>query len=160
MGTVSLTYEQLGARLGLSPTAARMRAKRRHWPASRGNDGLARVEVDESELAAEQAEAERRPEHVHEQLAEQFRTEAERWRTAAEERAIALARAEGEAAGLRLLADELRARIGTLEQGRDHERRQLQELVDELRTQVARERSRRREAEALARRPWWRKLLG
>jgi hypothetical protein len=161
MGKVSLTYEELGHQLGLSSSAAaRMRAKRRHWHTIRGNDGLARVEVDESELVAERAEVERQPEHVRERLVEQFRTEAERWRTLAEERGTALARMEGEATGLRMVLDELRARVTTLEQGRDHERRQHQELVDELKAQVARERGRRREAEARLALPWWRRLLG
>ena len=50
MGMVHLTYEELGERLGLSPQAARMRAKRRRWAVTKGNDDRARVSVDESEL--------------------------------------------------------------------------------------------------------------
>src|SRR5687768_1538352 len=56
MGMMQLTYEELAGRLGLSPRAARMRAKRRKgWTISTGNDGRARVSVDESELVAEGA---------------------------------------------------------------------------------------------------------
>ena len=50
---LQLTYEQLGERLGLAAHAARMRARRRRWPVTPGNDGRARVTVDESDLAAE-----------------------------------------------------------------------------------------------------------
>jgi hypothetical protein len=143
---VHLTYEELGERLGLSAHAARMRAKRHHWPNAPGNDGRTRVSVDESELAAESARAgEREPSRAgHSALqdvdhwrtrATELQEEAERWRTVAEERSTALARLE-ERAG------------------------QLQERLDRERALAEQERTRADRLEAELRRPWWRKLLG
>jgi hypothetical protein len=49
----SLTYQELGDRLGINAEAARAIARRRRWPTMRGNDGRARISVEEAELAAE-----------------------------------------------------------------------------------------------------------
>jgi hypothetical protein len=43
--TVSLTYQQLADRLGIDMQSARRRVLRSKWPKTRGNDGLARVQV-------------------------------------------------------------------------------------------------------------------
>jgi hypothetical protein len=113
---VRLTYQELAARLNLSPQAARMRARRRRWPVTRGNDGKARVNVDEAELAAEAERVhpnvhERSPEPAPERSPHEGEHEAERWRTLAEERGMALARAEGELAATNRLVDELRREL-------------------------------------------------
>jgi hypothetical protein len=155
MGMVQLTYEELAQRLGLSPRAARMRAKRRKgWTITTGNDGRARISIDESELAAESARspsAERarvpaRAVHVpvhegNEQSATDAEARVEQWRSAAEDRAVALARAEGENRVLReALARE-------------------RELVEEHRARADRLEAELRQLQEEARRPWWRKLL-
>jgi hypothetical protein len=43
--TVSLTYQQLADHLGIDMQSARRRVLRSKWPKTRGNDGLARVQV-------------------------------------------------------------------------------------------------------------------
>jgi hypothetical protein len=48
--SVTLTYAELAARLGRTEIAAKSLAKRKRWRRSTGNDGLARVTLDESEL--------------------------------------------------------------------------------------------------------------
>jgi len=50
MTTLRLTYEELGARVGRSPEGARMLTRRRRWRVEKGNDGKARVLVDEADL--------------------------------------------------------------------------------------------------------------
>ena len=46
----SLTYAQLGERLGCTPGAARALAGRKRWPRTLGNDGKARVMADLTEI--------------------------------------------------------------------------------------------------------------
>ena len=46
----SLTYAELGQRLGISPEAARKKAKAARLPSTLGNDGKRRVSVDFCEL--------------------------------------------------------------------------------------------------------------
>src|SRR5689334_3994425 len=68
--TVSLTYEELAARLGIDMQSARRRALRQRWPKTRGNDGRARVAVPAAVLPAAGATAaaadatRRRDDHV------------------------------------------------------------------------------------------------
>jgi hypothetical protein len=50
MSVESLTYAALGARLTISPEAARSLARRRRWPRSLSDDGKALVSVDLAEL--------------------------------------------------------------------------------------------------------------
>jgi hypothetical protein len=50
MSTESLTYAELGDRLGTSPEAARSFARRMRLPRKPGNDGRARIIVDLSEI--------------------------------------------------------------------------------------------------------------
>lgn len=50
MATIRATYEELGERLHKSPNAVRLLARRRHWHVEEGNDGKARVVVEEAEL--------------------------------------------------------------------------------------------------------------
>jgi hypothetical protein len=49
-GPLRLTYNELADRLGVSPEAARIRARRRGWPVGIGNDGKAVVTVWPSDL--------------------------------------------------------------------------------------------------------------
>jgi hypothetical protein len=112
---VRLTYAALGAQLGLSAAAARMRAKRNGWPITTGNDGKALVEIDESELAAARTEAEQPTQHLPERSGEQAERapeQAEQPATVAREVAdlrVELARAEERILGRDALLDELRA---------------------------------------------------
>lgn len=53
MTSIVVTYRELGKRLGLSPEAARKRAKARGWRVVAGNDGRARVQVSDADLVAE-----------------------------------------------------------------------------------------------------------
>jgi hypothetical protein len=46
----SLTYQQLGERLGCTPGAARALANRKRWPRTLGNDGKARVMAEIEDL--------------------------------------------------------------------------------------------------------------
>jgi hypothetical protein len=48
--TLRLTYKELAERTGRTPEGARMLARNHHWRIERGNDGKARVAVDEAEL--------------------------------------------------------------------------------------------------------------
>jgi hypothetical protein len=136
-----LTYAALGAQLGLSAAAARMRAKRNGWRITIGNDGRALVEIDESELAAARTEPEQPPEQPAQRLPERLAEQAERApeqpeqpdtvaREVADLRA-ALARAEERILGKDALLEELRRQL-------EHERRQNEWL----------------------RRPWWQRWLG
>jgi hypothetical protein len=50
MTTLRLSYAELAKRIGRSAEGARMLARRRHWPVTRGNDGKATVLVEEAEL--------------------------------------------------------------------------------------------------------------
>src|SRR3954447_22402754 len=49
MPTVSLTYPELATRLGRSEDAVKSLVKRKRWRRSIGNDGLARVTLDDAE---------------------------------------------------------------------------------------------------------------
>src|SRR3712207_871959 len=51
MPSVTMTYAELAARLGRTESATKSLAKRKRWRRSVGNDGLARITVDEDELA-------------------------------------------------------------------------------------------------------------
>ena len=50
MSTESLTYTELGDRLGASPEAARSLARRLRLPRKPGNDGKVRIIVDLAEI--------------------------------------------------------------------------------------------------------------
>jgi hypothetical protein len=50
MATESLTYGELGDRLGTSPEAARSLARRLRLPRKPGNDGKVRIIVDLAEI--------------------------------------------------------------------------------------------------------------
>jgi excisionase family DNA binding protein len=136
-----LPVDEAAKLLGISPDAVRKRIRRGKLEARQGNDGLLRALIPSDVLLDKDGTPPDTSGHVLDSLGQE-RTETERWRALAEERGMALAHAGGElAAGQRTEAA-------------------LRELVEELRTQVSRERGRRREAEAKLARPWWRRLLG
>jgi excisionase family DNA binding protein len=129
-----LPVDEAAKLLGISPDAVRKRIRRGKLEARQGNDGLLRVLIPSDALLDKDGTRPDMSGHVQDSLGQ----EIERWRSLAEERGMALSRAEGElTAGQRTEAA-------------------LRELVDELRAQLSRERGRRREAEARLTRRWWR----
>jgi hypothetical protein len=54
--TVSLTYAELGQKLGIKAMSAKALSLRRRWPHTKGNDGKARVAVPVSVLRDREAE--------------------------------------------------------------------------------------------------------
>jgi hypothetical protein len=110
MTILRLTYEELGERIGRSAEGARMLARRRHWRIETGNDGKARVLVDEAELVVRPTGRPPGPDQAEiVQLSGLQATVL-----ALTERA---AKAEGENAALHQLIDEFRAAL-TREQAR------------------------------------------
>jgi hypothetical protein len=104
MTTLRLTYEELGARVGRSPEGARMLARRRRWRVEKGNDGKARVLVDEADLVVRPTGRPPGPD-----LAEIVQLSGlQATVLALTERA---AKAEGENAALHQLIDEFRAAL-------------------------------------------------
>lgn len=130
MPMLRLTYAELAERTGHNAEAARALARRRRWRIERGNDGKARVLVEEDELAVrppgQPAGRDRADGRVAQLEAERDRLQVELLDVTAR-----AARAEGEAAALRDALADLSGR--------------LDRATDELRD---------------LRRPWWRRLLG
>jgi hypothetical protein len=125
MTTLRLTYEELGERIGCSAEGARMLARRRRWRVEKGNDGKARVLVDETALVVRPTG---RPPGHDQPPPETAETEALRAQVLAlTERA---AKAEGENAA-------------------------LHQLIDEFRAALEREQARGDRLEEALRRPWW-----
>ncbi len=148
---VSLTYAELAARLGRSEAAAKSLAKRKSWRRTVGNDGLARIVVDDQEQLSDLAnpnrrgigrppansararEVEPRPNPVHELLAKLAVAEAlsidrKAALDEANDRAVGLAR---ELEGARVLAaavEPLRGTVEALKVALDAERSRLAEL--------------------------------
>jgi regulator of protease activity HflC (stomatin/prohibitin superfamily) len=148
-----LSYAELGRRLGITADGARVRARRKHWPVIRGNDGQAKVRVLVADLPEHVPDmSEHEPNSLAERIDElrdelhEARQQVEHWRTEAEQARLAAATAKAEA--------EAQVKITRAEAERDAARAQAQaearvETIAEL-----------RELLAEARRPWWRKLLG
>jgi hypothetical protein len=104
MTTLRLTYEELGERIGCSAEGARMLARRRRWRVEKGNDGKARVLVDEADLVVRPTGRPPGPD-----LAEIVQLSGlQATVLALTERA---AKAEGENAALHQLIDEFRAAL-------------------------------------------------
>ena len=128
----SLTYAELGARLGVSPEAARKKAKAAGLPSTLGNDGRRRVSVDFCELRHTRRPARHQPERVE---------------------------AEASSAVLAQKLVELREEVArtsvqaTIEASLQVQIRGLEALIEEMRAD--------RDAwRALAQQPWWRRLVG
>jgi hypothetical protein len=126
MAIVRLTYAQLGERIGMTPEAARMLARRRHWQITKGNDGKAVVVVDDGELVVRPAG--RPPERPAGQPADttglerELRSRIAELQETADQRAAELlamtaraASAEGEAKALRDALADLAARLDRAE---------------------------------------------
>jgi uncharacterized protein involved in exopolysaccharide biosynthesis len=177
----SLTYQELGDRLGINAEAARAIARRRRWPTMRGNDGRARISVEEAELAAESVRTPaatlegpvivRSDGHLDTRadagLVAELRerltaVQVERDRLAGElaearERAI---RAEAEAQAARTIAAAEIEAVRQAAEDRVAARNAAIEVLQATRDDLA-ARLDRAEAELRdARRPWWRRVLG
>jgi hypothetical protein len=129
-----LPLAEAAHRLGITVDALRKRARRGLVEVRKGNDG--RINV----LVTGQPAAGQEPDNLDEVL--DLRAEVERWRSLAEERGLALARAEAqvEAARAVAVADVATARA---------EVEAAERIVADLKAQVAWHRL-----------PWWRRLLG
>ena len=128
----SLTYAELGARLGVSPEAARKKAKAARLPSTLGNDGRRRVSVDLCELRHTRRPAGHRPERAGPEASPDLR-----------------------AGELDLLREEIaRTSVQAAIEASLQERiRGMEALLEEMRTD--------RDAwRALAQQPWWRRLVG
>jgi hypothetical protein len=142
-----LNLTEAAHRLGWSRERLRSHARRGRMRTMRGNSGelLVLVTSDLTGVAGpgrSDRGGRTRAVKAADRSSAEAAQQAERWRALAEERGRALARAEGElAAGQRTEAA-------------------LRELVDELKAQLARERSRRHDVEVRLARPWWRRWLG
>jgi hypothetical protein len=156
MTALRLTYEELGNRIGRSTEAARGLDRRQRWRVEKGNDGKARVIVDEGDLTGWQPDVhlvihpagrvdDGRTDRVDRPDADELQALRAECDRLLEALMVSRERAAG-AEGKLAKADEASAA--------------LRELVDELKAQVARERARRHEIEARVLRPWWRKLIG
>jgi hypothetical protein len=155
MTTLRLTYEELGNRIGRSTEAARGLARRKRWRVEKGNDGKARVIVDEGDLTGWQPD-------VHPSIHPNVRMDDGRIdrveRPDTDELQALRAERDRLLEALMVSRERAAGAEGKLAKA-DEASAALRELVDELKLQVARERGRRHEIEARALRPWWRKLF-
>lgn len=128
----SLTYAELGQRLGISPEAARKKAKAARLPSTLGNDGKRRVSVDFCELRHTRRPAGDRPERSKPDLRPDIRA--------------------GE-------LDKLREEIARTSVQAAIEA-SLQERIRGLETFLEEMRADRDAWRAQAQRSWWRQLVG
>jgi hypothetical protein len=184
MTTVRLTYDQLAERTGRSPEGARMMARRKRWRIERGNDGKARVIVDEPELVVQPPERTtgRPPGHLNGERPADHPANGS-GELVAELRAR-LDKTEGEASEFRQQVTNLQVEVADLRVQAAKAQEQVvaaravaiadvataqadaaakDAVVAELRAQIEREIAR---GDALAaqlaeaRRPWWRRWIG
>lgn len=126
-----MTYAEAGEALGISPPSVKQKARRGRWARQAGNDGKSRVAVPNDLLEVKAATPpEAKPE------ASEVSTPAT---SPVHE---ALARLEGEMAGLRAAVDAERRRA---------------DLAEARATELREDRDRWHQA---AIRPWWRRLAG
>jgi hypothetical protein len=150
MSIESLTYAELGDRLGASPEAARSLARRLRLPRAPGNDGKVRITVDLAEIQYKPLPARRRSGH---------RTEIDGLNARVEQLEGELARLEVEKQCLEVRAAGHRADF-------ECERERCDTLVTETLklgqlAMSAREKAARLEGElsaTWARSRWWRRL--
>ncbi len=128
----SLTYAELGQRLGISPEAARKKAKAARLPSTLGNDGKRRVSVDFCELRHTRRPAGDRPERSKPELRPDVRA--------------------GERAELREEAARTYVQAA-IEASLQERIRGLETLLEEMRA----DRDAWRDQ---AQRSWWRRLVG
>jgi hypothetical protein len=108
MTTLRLTYEELGERIGRSAEGVRMLARRRRWRVEKGNDGKARVLVDEAAMVVRPTG---QPPGQEEAAAGRPSAETEALRAAVLALTERTARAEGENAVLRERIADLKAEL-------------------------------------------------
>jgi hypothetical protein len=108
MTTLRLTYEELGERIGRSAEGVRMLARRRRWRVEKGNDGKARVVVDEAELVVRPTG---RPPEQDQAVFTQVNAETEQLRAAVLALTERAGKAEGELAATNRLVEELRREL-------------------------------------------------
>lgn len=77
----SLTYAELAARLGISPEAARKKARTAKWPVRLGNDGKARVSVDFADIRPARPPSAQRPEDVRQNRVHELQQQVEALRS-------------------------------------------------------------------------------
>jgi uncharacterized coiled-coil protein SlyX len=159
MNDVSMTYAELAERLGIGVDAARIRAKRRRWPVTMGNDGRSRVLVPTEAIPErtpdpDGADSPTLPDRVGiiaelrgiiaEQRAELEQACQEREALAVLREKLARAEERAEAARAVAAADVAAAKAEAAANER---------VIAELKAMLAAERER-------ADRPWWRRLIG
>jgi hypothetical protein len=147
MPILRLTYEELAKRIGRSSEAARALVRRHRWPVEHGNDGKARVLVDEREV---DARPDGRPPGHHPDASGRVRGDDHALQLLADE--LQAVRADRDRLAQDLIAARERAA------GAEGESRALRERVDDLKAQMDRERTRADRLEARLARPWWRWL--
>jgi hypothetical protein len=137
--TVWLTYGELGERLHTSAEGARRRALRAHWPRQPGNDKRTRVGVPADVLA---------------DLSNLRGDCSGPACPSADAPLPALARLEGELAGLWEALAEARLRASAADALASEERARADKAIAAFESLAQ-----RLEARAAARRPWWRRLV-
>jgi hypothetical protein len=138
MGEEWLSYAQLAERLGCTAAAARRRAQRMRWPRTKGNDGRARVLVPEGELP---------------------QPREDRTGAAQPDQSAAVARLEGELAGLREALAEARARAdgeSARAAGAESRASELAKAVEDMARALEAARSSAENSAVAPRRPFWR----
>jgi hypothetical protein len=149
MSIESLTYAELGDRLGASPEAARSLARRLRLPRRPGNDDKVRVTVDLGEIQYKPLPA-RRPARDHRAETDALNARIEQLR--AELAKVEKRRIEVSAAGHRADFERERERCNTL---------MVEALALAKHAMSAREKAARLEGELAAHRVggWWRRLV-
>lgn len=151
--TIALPYDELAARLGITPASARNRVRRRGWHRTRGNDGRARVHVPldmlppdgdtdapltvptcaptDERIASPSDGASLSTDAVRDELVARVRAEAELEAVRERETALVerLADAQGERDHWRNHASELTRLLDAMRAERDHPRGLLARLL-------------------------------
>jgi hypothetical protein len=165
-----LTYDQLAERTGRSPEGARMLARRRRWRIERGNDGKARVIVDEPELVVRPPERPtgrpldhldggRPPDHPADgfgELVAELRARLDKTEGEASEFRQHVANLQVEVADLRVQAAKAQEQVAAARAvavadvaTAQAEAAAKDQVIAELKAMLAE-----------ARRPWWRRFVG
>lgn len=130
MTTQTLSYEELAAKLSITPDSARKLARRRRWARKVGNDGKTRVEVPVDRLDADSDVPRDSPRVIPPDSPPDVLPPVP-----PDETALVIARLEVEVAGLKALVAAERGRADAAVADRDR-------------------------WHAMAVRPWWKRLAG
>jgi hypothetical protein len=142
-----LTYKEIAERFGMTVDSARIKARRRHWQVTPGNDGLARVHVPVELIPAEPRQRQERQDDDWGALAERFASLGEQLAEALsgqQELQSRLDAARIEAAEAKAAEREARAEARLLREALDLERQH---------------RERYEQALAMMRLPWLERVL-